>query len=90
MVGPAVVVAITNRSRTRTHLSFEDADQEPGGFSLLKKIWARLVHCPRGKHRRSRKLVRKVGEQHLSRCHNCGIPMVRIAKRNWVVDDRRK
>ncbi|MCZ8036428.1 hypothetical protein [Novosphingobium sp.] len=71
-------------------MSFEDADQAPGGLSLLRKLWGRIAYCPRGKHRRSRRLVRKVDQQHLSRCHYCGIPMVRIAKRNWVVDERRK
>lgn len=70
-------------------MSFEDADQAPGGFAFLRKIWGRLVYCPRGKHRRSIKHVRKSGEQHLSRCHYCGVPMVRVAKRNWIVDQRR-
>ena len=52
------------------------------------RLYARLVHCPQGRHERSRGRVHKVGEQYRSRCSNCGRPMVRLAKRTWVIDER--
>ena len=33
--------------------------------------------------------IRKAGDQYTSRCRSCRKPMVRIAKRNWMLDDRR-
>ena len=71
-------------------MSFEDADQAKGGLAIFRKLIGRVLLCPRGKHRRSRRRVRKSGSQYVSRCHYCGTPMVRIAKRQWIVDERRK
>ncbi len=67
----------------------QDAEQTRGLLATLRTLYGRIMLCPRGKHVRSRRRVRKSGDQYLSRCHYCAIPMVRIAKRHWVVDDRR-
>lgn len=68
----------------------QDVDQAKGLFRNLRRLYGRIMLCPRGKHVRSRRRVRKSRTQHLSRCHYCGKPMVRIAKRQWVLDPRRQ
>ena len=40
-------------------------------------------------NKRSSSHIRKAGSQYTSRCRSCRKPMVRIAKRNWMLDDRR-
>ena len=67
----------------------DSPERHKGLFGLIIRIYGRVMRCPRGQHYRSRKLVRKRGEQHISRCYCCGAPMVRLAKRNWVVDTKR-
>jgi len=49
------------------------------------------LNCLRGRHERSRKLARKVGDgdRYTSKCVYCGKPMERIAKRNWIVTPKR-
>lgn len=69
-------------------MTSQDAEQTGGLLGSLKKAYGRLVLCPRGKHVRSRRRVRKSGEQYRSTCHYCGIPMVRVRKRHWIVDER--
>lgn len=66
----------------------QDAEQSKGFLGNLRKIYGRIMLCPKGKHVRSRRRVRKSGEQYRSTCHYCGIPMVRVRKRHWIVDER--
>jgi transcription elongation factor Elf1 len=56
---------------------------------FLDDLFGRMFRCPRGKHKRSRGRIRKTGDKYTSRCRSCRKPMVRLAKRNWVLDDRR-
>ena len=42
-------------------------------------------NCMRGKHARSEHAVRPVGGTYESRCAYCGVPMLRLAKRSWIV-----
>ena len=68
-------------------MSFEV--EKRGALRILKSLYGRMFRCPRGKHKRSGSHIRKAGDQYTSRCGSCGRPMVRLAKRNWVLDDRR-
>jgi transcription elongation factor Elf1 len=68
-------------------LSFEV--KKRGALRILKSLYGRMFRCPRGKHKRSSSHIRKAGDQYTSRCRSCRRPMVRLAKRNWVLDDRR-
>lgn len=64
-------------------------DRKKSAFaSAAGKLWQLLAKCPRGKHRRSIKHIRKQGETYVSRCLGCGVPMIRKAKRNWLIDPR--
>ena len=56
--------------------------------SLRRKLLNRIFLCPRGKHERSFEHVRRQGDRYVSKCRGCGVPMVRLAKRNWVIDTR--
>ena len=49
------------------------------------------ARCFAGTHERSRRHARKIdaGENYTSKCMHCGVPMERIAKRNWVVAGKR-
>ncbi len=68
-------------------MSFEV--KKRGALRILKSLYGRMFRCPRGKHKRSSSHIRKAGDQYTSRCRSCRRPMVRLAKRNWVLDDRR-
>jgi transcription elongation factor Elf1 len=68
-------------------LDFED--DKRGLLRILDSVYGRMFRCPRGKHKRSSSHIRKAGSQYTSRCRSCRKPMVRIAKRNWMLDDRR-
>jgi transcription elongation factor Elf1 len=68
-------------------LDFEDDKRKL--LRTLGKLYGRMFRCPRGKHKRSRDKIRKTGDKYTSRCRSCGKPMVRLTKRNWVLDDRR-
>jgi len=50
-----------------------------------------LARCAVGKHERSVERARRIGnsEQFESVCQHCGVRMVRLAKRNWIVQPRR-
>lgn len=43
------------------------------------------LNCVRGKHERSASAVRRVSGTYESKCAYCGVPMLRLAKRNWIV-----
>lgn len=43
------------------------------------------INCLRGHHARSEHAVRRSGDTYESRCAYCGTPMLRLAKRNWIV-----
>ena len=65
-------------------------EHDPRGFlGFVKRAYGRLVDCPRGNHRRSAREAVLSGDEYISSCLNCGVPMVRVSKRNWVVDPRR-
>lgn len=64
--------------------------QRAGLDGLLRRLFGRMFLCPLNKHRRSASEVRQSGDLYVSHCRNCGVPMIRLSKRNWVVDDRRK
>lgn len=67
-----------------------DEEQRGGPLSIFRKLIGRLTRCPLGKHSRSLRHVQKKGDQYTSRCYYRGIPMVRLQKRQWIVDVRRK
>lgn len=64
-------------------------DHQRGFLRLLDSLYGQMFRCPRGKHKRSRNHIRKSGDHYTSRCHSCRKPMVRLSKRNWVLNDRR-
>lgn len=49
------------------------------------------LRCVVGSHHRSATKARRTSgeEQYESVCTYCGVPMVRLAKRNWVVKPKR-
>ncbi len=57
---------------------------------MFKWIAGRL-RCVRGKHERSQKHAQKAddGERYVSVCVYCRVPMVRRAKRDWIVAPKR-
>lgn len=55
---------------------------------LARRLYERLFFCPRGKHERSFSQVRPNGDSYVSNCRGCGVRMVRVAKRKWVIDSR--
>lgn len=60
-----------------------------GERGLLRYVVGR-ARCLVGKHERSVGQARAIenSEQFESVCRYCGVPMVRLAKRNWVVKPR--
>lgn len=42
-------------------------------------------NCLRGRHVRSAAAVRPLGDTYESKCTHCGVPMRRLAKRDWIV-----
>lgn len=46
------------------------------------------VKCRLGKHERSRRQAKLVGDQWLSACRSCGISMLRVKEQTWVVDPK--
>ena len=68
-------------------MSFEV--KKRGALRILDSRYGRMFRCPRGKHKRSSSHIRKSGDHYTSRCRSCRKPMVRLSKRNWVLDDRR-
>ncbi|MCH4891842.1 MULTISPECIES: hypothetical protein [unclassified Sphingomonas] len=48
-----------------------------------------LVGCVQGRHERDAARAVPDGDQYVSRCAHCGVPMRRLAKRKWVVERRR-
>ncbi len=71
-------------------LLIDDSVQSSGAMAFFHKLYARIMLCPRGKHRRSLRHIRKDGDHYTSRCWSCNVPMRRLSKRNWIVDIRRK
>lgn len=55
---------------------------------LARRIYERLFRCPLGKHSRNFEDVRPEGDRFVSKCRGCGVKMLRLSKRNWVVDSR--
>lgn len=54
--------------------------------------WAKgRLGCIAGKHERSSRAARRNADTELyeSVCSYCGVPMVRLAKRNWIVKPKR-
>ncbi len=48
--------------------------------------WLRgRLKCVVGKHERSFDAVRVAGDTYESECRYCGKPMLRLAKRKWIV-----
>lgn len=48
--------------------------------------WLRgRLDCLRGKHARSEAAIRRVAGTYESKCSYCGVPMLRLAKRSWIV-----
>lgn len=43
------------------------------------------INCLRGRHERSAKRARRVDGRYESVCSYCGVPMVRLSKRNWIL-----
>lgn len=78
---------VQNLTNWEQNLNFEV--KKRGVLRILGSLYGRIFRCPRGKHNRSSSHIRKAGEQYTSRCRSCRKPMVRIAKRNWALDDRR-
>ena len=76
-----------NLTNGEQELDFED--DKRGLLRILDSLYGRMFRCPRGKHKRSSSHIRKAGSQYTSRCRSCRKPMVRIVKRNWMLDDRR-
>lgn len=68
-------------------MDFEDGTR--GFLWILDSLFGRMFRCPRGKHKRSSRHIRKAGDQYTARCRSCRKPMVRLSKRNWALDDRR-
>jgi transcription elongation factor Elf1 len=64
-------------------------DHQRGFLRILDSLYGQMFRCPRGKHKRSSSHIRKSGDHYTSRCLSCRKPMVRLSKRNWVLDDRR-
>lgn len=54
---------------------------------MVKWLMGRF-NCLRGRHVRSESAVRRTGDTYESKCAYCGTPMLRIAKRNWIVKPR--
>jgi hypothetical protein len=73
-----------SRANWDPDLDFED--DKRGFLRILDSLYGRMFRCPRGKHKRSSSRIRKSGDQYTSSCRK---PMVRLSKRNWVLDDRR-
>ena len=78
---------VQNLTNWEQNLNFEV--KKRGVLRILGSLYGRIFRCPRGKHNRSSSHIRKAGERYTSRCRSCRKPMVRIAKRNWILDDRR-
>lgn len=57
-----------------------------GAFAALYRL---VFHCPRGKHSRSLDHVAPEGDRYVSQCVGCGTRMIRLSKRNWIVDPDR-
>lgn len=53
---------------------------------FIRRAYRRLVRCPRGLHSRSLEHVRPESDRYVSQCEGCGARMVRLSKRNWIVD----
>lgn len=51
---------------------------------MVKWLKGRL-NCVAGQHARSEFAIRPVGDTYESKCAYCGVPMLRLAKRNWIV-----
>ena len=68
-------------------MRMEDISQSRGVLTFFFRLYGRIFQCPRGKHLRSRRHVRRSGHRHTSRCFFCGKPMVRIAKRKWILGE---
>lgn len=51
---------------------------------MIKWLKGRL-HCLKGQHARSDFAIRPVRDTYESKCAYCGVPMLRLSKRNWIV-----
>lgn len=54
---------------------------------MIKWLKGRL-NCLKGRHARSEFAIRRAGDTFESECVYCGVPMLRLAKRNWIVKRR--